>query len=137
MNKGEFPSGQRGQTVNLLLHASVVRIHPLPPVTGKRLLMLAGHYLLRFTHFPPPIRLQVPTPTPVCRRGRPCGLFCFGLSGHILCQYPGKENFLKKSLDFSEKTGIIELFQILRNCVMVALRPLTPSVGVQIPIPQP
>ena len=27
---GEFPSGQRGQTVNLLLIASVVRIHPLP-----------------------------------------------------------------------------------------------------------
>ena len=29
----EFPSGQRGQTVNLLLYASVVRIHPLPPAT--------------------------------------------------------------------------------------------------------
>ena len=28
---GEFPSGQRGQTVNLLLLASMVRIHPLPP----------------------------------------------------------------------------------------------------------
>ncbi len=28
---GEFPSGQRGQTVNLLLSASVVRIHSLPP----------------------------------------------------------------------------------------------------------
>ena len=27
----EFPSGQRGQTVNLLLLASVVRIHPPPP----------------------------------------------------------------------------------------------------------
>ena len=26
-----FPSGQRGQTVNLLLLASVVRIHLLPP----------------------------------------------------------------------------------------------------------
>ena len=31
---GEFPSGQRGQTVNLLLIASVVRIH-LPPPTRK------------------------------------------------------------------------------------------------------
>ena len=30
-NMGRFPSGQRGQTVNLLLIASVVRIHPLPP----------------------------------------------------------------------------------------------------------
>ena len=29
-NAGEFPSGQRGQTVNLLQLASVVRIH-LPP----------------------------------------------------------------------------------------------------------
>ena len=28
---GEFPSGQRGQTVNLLRLASMVRIHPLPP----------------------------------------------------------------------------------------------------------
>ena len=31
MNKGVFPSGQWGQTVNLLLNASVVRIHPRPP----------------------------------------------------------------------------------------------------------
>ena len=31
-DKGEFPSGQWGQTVNLLLlSASMVRIHPLPP----------------------------------------------------------------------------------------------------------
>ena len=28
---GAFPSGQRGQTVNLLSLTSVVRIHPLPP----------------------------------------------------------------------------------------------------------
>ena len=32
---GEFPSGQRGQTVNLLLLASMVRIHPLPPRRSK------------------------------------------------------------------------------------------------------
>ena len=31
MNPGVFPSGQWGQTVNLLLSASVVRIHPRPP----------------------------------------------------------------------------------------------------------
>ena len=30
-NKGEFPSGQRGQTVNLLSLTSVVRIHHPPP----------------------------------------------------------------------------------------------------------
>ena len=27
----EFPSGQRGQTVNLLSQTSMVRIHPPPP----------------------------------------------------------------------------------------------------------
>ena len=32
---GEFQSGQMGQTVNLLLVASVVRIHPLPPQTPR------------------------------------------------------------------------------------------------------
>ena len=31
VNKGEFPSGQRGQTVNLLATPSVVRIHLPPP----------------------------------------------------------------------------------------------------------
>ena len=31
VNMGVFPSGQRGQTVNLLAPPSVVRIHPLPP----------------------------------------------------------------------------------------------------------
>ena len=30
-NMGEFPSGQRGQTVNLLRFASMVRIRPPPP----------------------------------------------------------------------------------------------------------
>ena len=34
---GEFPSGQRGQTVNLLAMPSVVRIH-LPPPTKNALL---------------------------------------------------------------------------------------------------
>ena len=33
----EFPSGQRGQTVNLLRLASVVRIHPPPPSRRARL----------------------------------------------------------------------------------------------------
>ena len=31
LNMGEFPSGQRGQTVNLLSSTSMVRIHLLPP----------------------------------------------------------------------------------------------------------
>ena len=32
---GEFPSGQRGQTVNLLSTTSVVRIHSPPPKSEK------------------------------------------------------------------------------------------------------
>ena len=36
LNMGEFPSGQRGQTVNLLSTTSVVRIHPLPPSKGYK-----------------------------------------------------------------------------------------------------
>ena len=39
INREEFPSGQRGQTVNLLAPPSVVRIHPPPPnrpVTSDR-----------------------------------------------------------------------------------------------------
>ena len=31
LQMGEFPSGQRGQTVNLLRFASMVRIRPPPP----------------------------------------------------------------------------------------------------------
>ena len=37
----EFPSGQRGQTVNLLRLASVVRIHPLPPRKSNYHLVVA------------------------------------------------------------------------------------------------
>ena len=36
LNMEEFPSGQRGQTVNLLRFASVVRIHPRPPSLAAR-----------------------------------------------------------------------------------------------------
>ena len=31
----EFPSGQRGQTVNLLRFVSMVRIHLPPPINGR------------------------------------------------------------------------------------------------------
>ena len=37
LHMGEFPSGQRGQTVNLLLIASVVRIHLPPPIKTHQL----------------------------------------------------------------------------------------------------
>ena len=36
MHKGEFPSGQRGQTVNLLSLTSMVRIHLPPPSKGYK-----------------------------------------------------------------------------------------------------
>ena len=41
-NMGVFPSGQWGQTVNLLLSASVVRIHPRPPNKKNPNLFLIG-----------------------------------------------------------------------------------------------
>ena len=34
---GEFPSGQRGQTVNLLRFASMVRIRPPPPSVADKI----------------------------------------------------------------------------------------------------
>ena len=40
---GAFPSGQRGQTVNLLSLTSVVRIHPLPPT--KRPDLVSGLFV--------------------------------------------------------------------------------------------
>ena len=44
----EFPSGQRGQTVNLLLLASVVRIHPPPPNrTQTNTLFFKGYFVTR------------------------------------------------------------------------------------------
>ena len=42
---GEFPSGQRGQTVNLLSLTSVVRIHLPPPKTDRYRKMPVGFYL--------------------------------------------------------------------------------------------
>ena len=42
---GDFPSGQRGQTVNLLATPSVVRIHHLPPIRTVR---LNGSYFFIF-----------------------------------------------------------------------------------------
>ena len=44
VNMGEFPSGQRGQTVNLLSMTSVVRIHLPPP---KRLIFFEYQAFLK------------------------------------------------------------------------------------------
>ena len=49
MNMGVFPSGQWGQTVNLLLSASVVRIHPRPPKNQRR--KYAGFCFIRYLKF--------------------------------------------------------------------------------------
>ena len=47
---GEFPSGQRGQTVNLLRFASMVRIRPPPPQITAETLRFGG-FLLYFENF--------------------------------------------------------------------------------------
>ena len=55
LNMGEFPSGQRGQTVNLLAMPSVVRIHLPPPkqkschVCGR--IFRFVFYIFRFSVF--------------------------------------------------------------------------------------
>ena len=45
LNMGEFPSGQRGQTVNLLSVTSVVRIH-LPPPKIPNILLDGRNFLI-------------------------------------------------------------------------------------------
>ena len=53
-----FPSGQRGQTVNLLAKPSEVRILPPPPVLGAGLAQLVEHQ---------PSKLRVAGSSPVSR----------------------------------------------------------------------
>ena len=50
LNMGEFPSGQRGQTVNLLAMPSVVRIHLPPPGADfkQRLFVLYRDFRIHF-----------------------------------------------------------------------------------------
>ena len=45
LNMGDFPSGQRGQTVNLLASPSVVRIHHLPPEKEYHLVLVLFLFL--------------------------------------------------------------------------------------------
>ena len=51
LNMGEFPSGQRGQTVNLLSMTSVVRIHLPPPVKSLEITRFQGFLLTHRTRF--------------------------------------------------------------------------------------
>ena len=46
---GEFPSGQRGQTVNLLRIASMVRIRPPPPIPQKFIFLVLLRYFYLFS----------------------------------------------------------------------------------------
>ena len=65
-----FPSGQRGQTVNLLRFASVVRIHPLPP-KKKQLLFIKSCFF-----FYPSRRLSISSAHEVrCISSAPLGLY--------------------------------------------------------------
>ncbi len=78
-NMGDFPSGQRGQTVNLLAMPSVVRIHHPPP--KSRLQKRSAFYFCAFRYSPPRKPLALPHslyPSPThrkirFRRGDPCG----------------------------------------------------------------
>ena len=47
---GDFPSGQRGQTVNLLAMPSVVRIHHPPPKTADFRQKIGGFYVFTITY---------------------------------------------------------------------------------------
>ena len=55
---GDFPSGQRGQTVNLLAMPSVVRIHHPPP--KSRLQKRSAFYFCAFHYSPPRKPLALP-----------------------------------------------------------------------------
>ena len=47
---GEFPSGQRGQTVNLLRIASMVRIRPPPPKIADLRQKIGDFYFFTITY---------------------------------------------------------------------------------------
>ena len=64
---GDFPSGQRGQTVNLLSLTSVVRIHHPPPEKSKSQDLLFSY---------PSRRLGISSPREVrCISSAPLGLY--------------------------------------------------------------
>ena len=62
-NMEEFPSGQRGQTVNLLSVTSVVRIHPPPP--RRRKLIGLRRFFISQARIRRPPRAPIP-PQPLC-----------------------------------------------------------------------
>ena len=67
---GAFPSGQRGQTVNLLSLTSLVRIQ-LPPPTKKELLSTKSSFFVYPSH-----RLGISSPREVrCISSAPLGLY--------------------------------------------------------------
>ena len=68
---GVFPSGQWGQTVNLLLSASVVRIHPRPPKNLNVCKYAEVFVLLQSqTHWAGGFEQQRSRPPPAAETGR-------------------------------------------------------------------
>ena len=78
LNMEEFPSGQRGQTVNLLLNASVVRIHPPPPGRSK-LIACSDFFCLVHLPFHPTVKAGTPHVRALFRSG-PAGAIAFAAS---------------------------------------------------------
>ena len=78
LNMGVFPSGQRGQTVNLLSSTSVVRIHPLPPKKNELLFTKNSFF------FYPSRRLGISSPYEVrCISSRSASRPC--ISSRVAC----------------------------------------------------
>ena len=87
---GEFPSGQRGQTVNLLLIASVVRIHLPPPILFHRNQFHMGEFpsgqrgqTVNLLLIASVVRIHLPPPNPHrfrCGFLRCVGNFLFGFT---------------------------------------------------------
>ena len=76
---GAFPSGQRGQTVNLLSLTSVVRIHPLPPtkkVLRKKYLFCWWDRMAREARTRGSLQLIPCTCLISLAKQTACGLFC-------------------------------------------------------------
>ena len=81
---GDFPSGQRGQTVNLLAMPSVVRIHHPPPNKSERLLSFGFIFWLDYGGVEVYAPLGVNPPSPTKNRVMPYGMarfFCCGVRG--------------------------------------------------------
>ena len=85
-NMGAFPSGQWGQTVNLLLNASVVRIHQLPPKGCDKNVVIAFFICCIAENRHPCCPIFKVRFTVLSNRFRAVGLFCLRVL--IACSLP-------------------------------------------------